>query len=317
MIPITKNITVLSPDGTRLNDTYPKRARGLLNKGRASVTAPDTITLTFRPPGTEDFMKNSIDKPAEASEIAAEGQAIDVVNEVQTDEIIPDAQALVNRYRGIIIEFEPRKWKPNPDIQTNNKTNRSYFTAENGELRELWQLGDWNWNWSEIITGDMRLETNTEYRIIFWLKDGKNLDGRDCVCRLEITFDGDYENRNIYDLSKGFVKPLLTKDEWMLFCIPFNTGGSERFTLRFAAQHAPIFVKPAIYDELTGIFPDKPPEKIETPTPKLDFSGLAGIENDSDEIIDRIFDYMNNPALPSTEKMQMMGMIQGIIGQMS
>jgi hypothetical protein len=163
----------------------------------------------------------------------------------------------------------------------------------------------------------MRLETNTEYRMIFWLKDGKNFDDRDCVCRFEITFDGDYENRNIYDLTNGFVKPLLTKDEWKLFCIPFNTGGSERFTLRFVAQHAPIFVKPAIYNELSGIFPDKSPEKMGTTAPELDFSGIMGMEADKENVLDRICDIMSNPALPESDKIQLTGMLHSIIRQMS
>jgi hypothetical protein len=145
MIPITKNITVLSPDGTRLNDTYPKRARGLINKGRASVTAPDTITLTFRPPGTEDFMEHIIDNPAEAVETPAEPvESADAVNEVQTGKSVFDAQELVNHYRGFVIEFESRKWKPNPDVQKSSKSTRTFYTADNGELRELWQLGDRN-----------------------------------------------------------------------------------------------------------------------------------------------------------------------------
>jgi hypothetical protein len=267
-------------------------------------------------------MENIIDNPAEAVEVTTEAQRTDDTSAAQTADNANAAQAaepeldaleLVNRYRGSIIEFEPRKWKPNPDVQKSTKANRTFFTAENGEFRELWQLGDWNWNWSEIITGSLTLENYTDYRVIFWLRCDNNHDGNN-ICRFEITFDNDYESRNIYNLREGFVEPLMTKNGWKLYCIPFNTGGFESLTLRFVAQHAPISVTPAKYDDLSGVFPDKPPEKPVETAPKLDFSGLAGMEVDSEDILDRIFDFMNNPALPAHEKMQMMGMIQGIIG---
>jgi hypothetical protein len=372
MIPITKNVTVFAPDGDRLEATYPRRARGLVKKGRASFTAPDSILLNARPPGTaadaapnlEGTMENNINNPAQAVEPtptqAAEFKAavgatvrVNTVAEVVTaaevetaigavaaevetaveadtakieataDDIIPDAYELVNRYRGIIIEFEPRKWKTNPDVKKSSKSNRVFFTAENGELRELWQLGDWNWNWSEIITPELKLDNYTDYRVIFWLKNEANYD-RNSVCRFEITFDGDYNDRSIYNLSPGFVEPLLTKDGWKLFCIPFNTGGSESCTLRFVAQHAPISVKPVSFYELSDVYPDKPLPKQDINTsadssnspdnaPKFDFSGIMGMETDGDAMMDRIFDFMGSPVISVDDKMKLMGMMQGIL----
>jgi hypothetical protein len=350
MIPITKNVTVFAPDGERLNNTYPKRAQGLVKKGRAIVTAPDAITMTLRPPGTEKMMKNILEKSAGAADITgaangaddmAAGAVVTGADNMATGaadtgagaddmaedmaagaaDMVPDARELVNRYRGLILEFNTREWKPNPDLKKNNITERVFYSDEIGELLELWQLGDWGWNWSEIVTSDIRLDTYTDYRVIFWLKTDKNNDNRKPIHRFEITFDGDYENRNIYSLSDGFVKPLLIKDGWKLFCIPFSTGGFERVSFRFVAQHAPMSVKQAVFDELSGVFPEKAQENFNKNfgknfdngnPPKLDFSGVMGMDFDSDDVLEQIFGYLNNPAISFEEKVSMMGMIQSI-----
>jgi hypothetical protein len=150
-----------------------------------------------------------------------------------------------------------------------------FYTEDNGEFREYWELGGWNWQWSEIITGELHLEPYTEYRMLFWLSGGDH-DNRNNICRFEVTFDDDYENRSIYGLIKNCVKPLLTKGEWKLFCIPFMTGGNERTTFRFVAQNAPVRVKPALYDDLSEIITDRQSEKSPADANFGDINGFDG-----------------------------------------
>jgi hypothetical protein len=329
MIPIEKNIAVYDPSGALLEATYPRRAAGLVKKGRARFTAPDSITLNARPPGTEDFMIDNINEAAEtaarttsADTIAPETTAI--TETIPTETAVNDtpptdktALDLVNRYRGFVLEMKPREWKKNTDA-SKGVCDRIFYTEDNGDFRELWQVGDWNWNWSEIITGDMRLETYTEYRMIFWLKDGKNRDGYDCVCRFQITFDRDIENRNIYNLSNGFVKPLMTKGEWKLFCIPFNTGGNESLTLRFVAQHAPIYIKPAFYDELGEILidnqQDKPQEKL--PLADVNDGDFGGHVRELQEHFDELEDMIED-GMATDEIIDQIDIMSDIVGRLS
>jgi hypothetical protein len=290
MIPIEKNIAVYDPSGALLEATYPRRAAGLVKKGRARFTAPDSITLNARPPGTEDFMIDNINETAETAadvttptETAAEAAAIKTpsiespVIEIAAEATPPDKTALnlVNRYRGFVIEMKPREWRKNPAAPKDGVCNRMFYTEDNGEFREYWELGNWQWGWSEIITGELHLEPYTEYRMLFWLSGGDHHE-RQNICRFEVTFDDDYENRSIYGLIKNCVKPLLTKGEWKLFCIPFMTGGNERTTFRFVAQNAPVKVKPAFYDELGEIITDRQSEKL--PFAETDFGNFNSFD---------------------------------------
>lgn len=52
-IPIEKNIGVVDEQGNRLEPTYPKRAKGLVKKGRARYIDGKTICLIACPPDTE------------------------------------------------------------------------------------------------------------------------------------------------------------------------------------------------------------------------------------------------------------------------
>ena len=54
MTPIEKNITVIDDFGKEYEATYPKRARGLVKKGRARFVDENTICLACPPDITED-----------------------------------------------------------------------------------------------------------------------------------------------------------------------------------------------------------------------------------------------------------------------
>lgn len=53
MIPIEKSVGVVDEQGNRLEPTYPKRAKGLVKKGRARYIDVNTICLIACPPYTE------------------------------------------------------------------------------------------------------------------------------------------------------------------------------------------------------------------------------------------------------------------------
>ena len=43
-----------------------------------------------------------------------------------------------------------------------NRGFRGFVTTPNGN-EEIWEIGDWNWNWTQIITVLKGLEPDTDY----------------------------------------------------------------------------------------------------------------------------------------------------------
>ena len=63
MTPIEKNVIVVDEQGNILEATYPKRAKGLVKKGRARFISESTICLACPPKNTEENeMKNEKNK---------------------------------------------------------------------------------------------------------------------------------------------------------------------------------------------------------------------------------------------------------------
>lgn len=56
---MTKNISVVDPQGNQYEATYPKRAKGLVKKGRARFVNETTICLACPPYNTEDKMEEN------------------------------------------------------------------------------------------------------------------------------------------------------------------------------------------------------------------------------------------------------------------
>lgn len=65
MIPIAKNISVVDEQGNEYEATYPKRAEGLVKKGRARFISGNKICLACPPDGIleDNHMTNTMDKP--------------------------------------------------------------------------------------------------------------------------------------------------------------------------------------------------------------------------------------------------------------
>lgn len=125
--------------------------------------------------------------------------------------------------------FCPDLWRLDAQVATTigGKTEVKGF---DGKTVEAWQLADWCYNWSTIRT-EITLEPGAEYTLNFWLCGGEN-DRYDEICQLEVFAEDEHENREIFKLNRGFTKPVLYKNGWYLFSVPF-TAPAARTVLRF------------------------------------------------------------------------------------
>lgn len=162
------------------------------------------------------------------------------------------------------IFFNPKKWQSHPDVD-GGKSDRFFINGVfDDTLTEVYSLGAWGWEWSEITNGMMTLEKNTEYHFVFWLNGGENDNGNE-ICQLHIMFGdnslridkSDWDNKLVYKLNRSYIKPLRRYKGWELYDIPFVTSDKEYTQLRFVAQRAPMTVmtaeEPEKYTELPEI----------------------------------------------------------------
>lgn len=133
--------------------------------------------------------------------------------------------------------FCPERWEPDPMISS-NVAKRLSVKGFLGKPTDAWQLGDWWYNWTTLQTKIPMeagwLESGQEYRFCFWLNGGEN-DRYDEVCYLEI-FGDVWEDRLTFKLNRDFTTPVLEKNGWLLFAIPFVAPqAAESLKLRFVA----------------------------------------------------------------------------------
>jgi len=206
-----QTVRIFSADGQQAGTTYPKRARGLVKKGRAQyvndcdirLIVPDVTTFTEE----NTMMDNNIN-------------------------LTKSAQAEpVNK-----LYFDAREWSFNKDCK-NNVGSRSFMQGPDGTIAEAFMLGNWGWDWTEIISRTLILPKNTLNTFTFWLNGGEN-DNNNEICRFEVIFNNDYENRYSYNLNRNFIKPLKKVNGWELYEIPFRTADNEYTQLKFVAQRA-------------------------------------------------------------------------------
>lgn len=212
-------VRIYSADGEEIGTTYPKRARGLVRKGRARfvndcdirLIVPDVTNIT-----EETKMDNNINADL------AKGQAKEPVNKLY---------------------FDAREWSFNRECK-NNVGSRSFMQGPDGIISEAYMLGNWGWDWTEIVSKTLILPKNTLNTFTFWLNGGEN-DRNNEVCRFEVVYNNDYENRYTYNLNRNFIKPLKKVNGWELYEIPFRTGDNEYTQLKFIAQAAYMTVMSA------------------------------------------------------------------------
>lgn len=213
-----------------IGSTYPKRAAGLVKKGRARyvndwdirLNVPDVMNFT-----EETKMDNINNNLGETKEM------ITASTTILTERKAPEQP--VNR-----LFFSAREWAFNKACK-DNVGSRSFMEGPDGIIAEAYMIGNWNWNWTEILTKPLILPKNTLHTFTFWLNGGEN-DRNNEVCRFEIVFNNDHENRYTYNLNRNFVKPLKKVNGWELYEIPFITGDNEYTELRFVAQNAPMTI---------------------------------------------------------------------------
>lgn len=237
-----RTVTVLSQDGEPAGLTYPRRAAGLVKKGRARFVNDNTIRL------------NSVSDALNTEDIKMDNN-INTLNKTKAPE------QPINR-----LFFNAREWSFNKDCQK-NVGSRSFMQGPDGIISEAFTIGDWGYNWTEIVTKSLILPKHTLHTFTFWLNGGEN-DNNNEVCRLEVIFNNDYENRYTYNLNRNYIKPLKKCRGWELYEIPFITGDNEYTQLRFVAQRAYMTVMnaksaseytdlPEILDEFEGERPQR------------------------------------------------------------
>lgn len=146
--------------------------------------------------------------------------------------------------------FEPKKWFSITE-GTSSKSYKSMMKAPDGVFTQTYMLGNWHNEWFEIGSEELSLEKNTEYKFTFWLNGGEN-DRFDETCQFAVLFDGDYDNRLIFNLNRSYIAPLKKVNGWELYEIPFTTEENELTQLRFMACGAFMTVmaakEPSAYD---------------------------------------------------------------------
>lgn len=232
MIPIEKNmdsdkrtILITDMDGNEVGRTYPKRAKGLVKKGRARFVNDTHIRLN----ASEPVQNSEVNKMDQINNINQESEAVRLY-------------------------FNPRTWKFNKDCPK-NVGNRMFLEGPDGRIAEGFMIGNWSFNWTEIVSDTMILEKNRLHTFSFWLNGGEN-DKNNEVCRFEVVFNNDYENRYSFNLNRNFIRPVLKLNNWELYEIPFMTSDNEYTQLRFVAQAAYMTVMTAGPKEQYQDIPD-------------------------------------------------------------
>ncbi|MBP1543427.1 MAG: hypothetical protein J6A16_04965 [Oscillospiraceae bacterium] len=207
-----QTVRIYSADGEMIGTTYPKRARGLVRKGRAQFVNDCDIRLIV-------------------SDVTTFTEEIKMDKNISIDLAKDKAAEPVNR-----LYFDAREWSFNKDCK-NNVGSRLFMQGPDGIISEAYMIGNWGWDWTEIISRTLTLPKNTLNTFTFWLNGGEN-DNNSEVCRFEIMFNSDYENRYTYNLNRNFIKPIRKVNGWELYEIPFRTGDNEYTQLKFIAQRA-------------------------------------------------------------------------------
>lgn len=150
-----------------------------------------------------------------------------------------------------VINFNAREFKFDEGCQSMDGTpvnagSRMFLTDFKGENVQAFEIGDWEWTWSQIKC-DKQLEPNTDYVFRFAVQGGVNNTG-DGQSHFMVIHDKDYDNRLEYPLERSRFKPVLSKkaeDGFLrVYEIPFNSeSGNVRFI--FNAHHFVETIMPA------------------------------------------------------------------------
>ncbi len=146
-----------------------------------------------------------------------------------------------------LIKFIPDEWSFNPMVRT-NKGEKCYVTGVDGQLVHAWSLSSWQWDWTELITGQLTLEKNTEYKLPIWVKSNTSAIPQNgaSAFQVEVRFDNDFENRKIYILGGNLIQPAKSYNGWNLYEIVFTTQSNEYTELKIFALRYPVVITAAL-----------------------------------------------------------------------
>lgn len=243
-------VAVFDEKGNKKGMTYPKRARGLIKKGRAVPCGENQIQLC-------GFCPSELN----SEDITMSDNTINNTN-INNDNI-EQKQNLHN------IPFIAKDWHFVAD--TKKVGNRMFFNNYVDDLVCGFSLGNWNWDWVEIFN-TMRLEKNSIYTISFWLNGGEN-DRNDSQCQFfYFSYDNPYnheeilkalEAKSIFMLNRNYIKYKAHCNGWYLYELPVVTDDKEFTELRFVAQCAPCAIISANPNEDISQLPlSEPPKNV-------------------------------------------------------
>lgn len=209
-----KNIKVTDKQGNLIGTTYPKRAKGLVKNGRAEYISGCEIRLNTHAPIASDTEDKIMSK---------------------------------------VINFNAREFKFDKRCD-NNVGSRLFITDCFGEDTEVFEIGNWGWDWTQIIC-EKQLERNTDYIFRFAMTGGicdtHDETSQFVICPVAEGKDisAAWEDRYTYSLAQAEYKPAISK-RWgsgfvRIYEIPFNTYDCEKFTFIFIAMHAAAKIFPA------------------------------------------------------------------------
>ena len=153
-----------------------------------------------------------------------------------------------------VIGFEARGFQIDPTCKGNNIANRMFVTDALGNNVEVYEIGDYASNWTQI-SYEMPVEKNEDFEFLFAMTgdiDAFNSQNTKCNFIImpihEADPDKDWDNRYQYSLMHRDYKPTMEK-AWngssiRFYRIPFNTGDADRIRFVFVAFQRPYKVFP-------------------------------------------------------------------------
>lgn len=259
-----KNVLVTDSSGKPLGLTYPKRAKGLLKRGRAEFLSEHRIRMKSSCPAIdlEDIIMNnnieSININLEAIEAAGnlDFEAIEVLDSLSSSCTNINLETIEIAGLPEKLYFNARDWQFSSKYKKIGC--RHFLTDFMGNMTEAYCIGNWHKEWTEIQSKQLVLKKNSDYVFTFWLNGGEN-DRYEEVCSFEILFNDDYENRFIYKLNRNYIKYSMYYKGWYLYEIPFTTQDNEYTQLRFSTCDAPCAIIPARDKSYYGNLPKDEP----------------------------------------------------------
>ena len=289
-----KNVTIIDEDGVVIGYTYPKRAKGLVKKGRAEPVSENIIRIT-------DTQVPTVDTDTEVRSLMKESQTA-ICDAVGTSQMCTHAYGEV-RNMSKVIGFEARKFGIDPTCTGNNIANRMFVTDALGNNVEVYEIGDYGHNWTQI-SYEMPVEKDTDFEFLFAMTgdiDGAPSDSAKCNFivmpihekakvksipkfdsegktsgedgasdaslsseqnSLEVEDPGkdDWENRYQYCLLHREYRPTMEKvwngSSIRFYKIPFNTGDADKIKFVFVAFQRPYKIFPVKNFEEYSNLPD-------------------------------------------------------------